>query len=157
MALGFSMYSYFRNINLQKKYDILSTYGMTLNYQVEISDKTGEGNLKFDDTEIRKGKIDIIPKIDGIEKVYAIHYYKNNVKAILPVELYSKEMENHDAQGLYYQLSEYSIDIIAQTSKEYFGTLYLVVKDYQQGKSVDELADIYYLSVHSIRKIIYEK
>lgn len=25
-------------------------------------------------------------------------------------------------------------------------------KDYQQGKSVDELADIYYLSVHSIRK-----
>ena len=30
-------------------------------------------------------------------------------------------------------------------------------KDYQQGKSVDELADIYYLYVHSIRKIIYEK
>lgn len=30
-------------------------------------------------------------------------------------------------------------------------------KDYQQGKRVDELADIYYLSVHSIRKIIYEK
>ena len=30
-------------------------------------------------------------------------------------------------------------------------------KDYQQGKSVDELADIYYLSVHSVRKIIYEK
>ena len=30
-------------------------------------------------------------------------------------------------------------------------------KDYQQGKSVDELADIYYLSVHLIRKIIYEK
>lgn len=29
-------------------------------------------------------------------------------------------------------------------------------KDYQQGKSVDELADIYYLSVHLIRKIIYE-
>ncbi len=30
-------------------------------------------------------------------------------------------------------------------------------KDYQQGKNVDELADIYCLSVHSIRKIIYEK
>jgi len=30
-------------------------------------------------------------------------------------------------------------------------------KDYRRGKSVDELADIYYLSVHSIRKIIYEK
>ncbi len=33
----------------------------------------------------------------------------------------------------------------------------IIRKDYQQGKSVDELADIYYLSVHSIRKIIYEK
>lgn len=30
-------------------------------------------------------------------------------------------------------------------------------KDYRRGKSVDELADMYYLSVHSIRKIIYEK
>lgn len=30
-------------------------------------------------------------------------------------------------------------------------------KDYQQGKGVDELADTYYISVHSIRKIIYEK
>lgn len=30
-------------------------------------------------------------------------------------------------------------------------------KDYQRGKSVDELADACYLSVHSIRKIIYEK
>ena len=30
-------------------------------------------------------------------------------------------------------------------------------KDSQQGKSVDALADIYYLSVRSIRKIIYEK
>ena len=30
-------------------------------------------------------------------------------------------------------------------------------KDYQQGKSVDELADIYYLSVCSIRKIVYKK
>lgn len=30
-------------------------------------------------------------------------------------------------------------------------------KDYHQGKSVEELADIYYLSVHSIRKIIYQK
>ncbi|MCI8508279.1 MAG: hypothetical protein HFJ06_06960 [Lachnospiraceae bacterium] len=30
-------------------------------------------------------------------------------------------------------------------------------KGYQQGKSVEELADMYYLSVHSIRKIIYGK
>jgi len=30
-------------------------------------------------------------------------------------------------------------------------------EDYQQGKRIDELADIYYLSVHSIKKIIYKK
>ena len=30
-------------------------------------------------------------------------------------------------------------------------------KDYKWGKSVDKLADVYYLSVHSIRKVIYEK
>lgn len=131
IALGFSVYSHFKNISLQEKYDILSTYGMTLNYQVEIADKTGEGNFKFDDTEISKGKIDIIPKTGGIEKVYAIHYYENNVKSILPVELYSKGVESHDAQGLGYQLTEYTIDKIAQTSDVYFGTLYLVVKDYQ--------------------------
>lgn len=100
IALGFSMYSHFKNINLQEKYDILSTYGMPLNYQVEISDKTGEGNFKFDDTEINKGQIDIIPKIGGIEKVYAIHYYKNNVKAILPVELYSEEVEKDDMSNI---------------------------------------------------------
>ncbi len=131
VALGFSIYSHSKNINLQEKYDKLSTYGMTLNYQVEISDKTGEGDFKFDDTEINKGQIDIIPKTGGIEKIYAIHYYENNVKAILPVELYSKEVESHDAQGLGYQLTGYTIDKIAQTSDVYFGTLYLVVKDYQ--------------------------
>lgn len=29
--------------------------------------------------------------------------------------------------------------------------------DYADGSSVDELAEAYYLSVHSIRKIVYEK
>lgn len=131
VALGFSIYSHFKNINLQEKYDILNTYGMMLNYQVKISDKTGEGKFKFDDIEINKGQIDVIPKTGGIEKVYAIHYYKNNVKAIMPVELYSKGVERHNAQGLGYQLTGYTIDKIAQTSDVYFGTLYLVVKDYQ--------------------------
>lgn len=32
-----------------------------------------------------------------------------------------------------------------------------IKKDYQQGKSIDELADIYYLSVDSIKKIICQK
>lgn len=131
IALGFSIYSHFENIKLQTKYDILSTYEMTLNYKVEISDKIGEGDLKFDDIEINKGQIDIIPKIGGIERVFAIHYYKNNVKAIIPLELYSVGLDNYDAHGTYYRLKEYTIDKIAQTSDVFYGTLYLVVKDYQ--------------------------
>lgn len=77
-ALIFSIYSHFNNIQLQEKYDMLNTYAMTLNYQVEISET--EGNLKFGDIEISKACINITPKTGGIEKIYAIHYYKNNVK-----------------------------------------------------------------------------
>ena len=28
--------------------------------------------------------------------------------------------------------------------------------DYKQGKSIDELSELYFLSIHSIRKIIYK-
>ena len=125
------LYSHFKNIKLQEKYDILCTYGMKLNYQVKISNKTGEGKFKFDDYEISKGQIDIIPKTGGIEKVYAVHYYKNNIKAILPIELYTNGIDSYNAQRLYYQLTGYTIDKIAQTPHEYYGTLCLVVKDYQ--------------------------
>lgn len=131
VALGFSIYSHFKNISLQEKYEMLSTFGMTLNYQVKISDKEGEGKVTFDDTEIHTGQIDIVPKTGGIEKVYAIHYFKDHVKAILPVELYAKETEKYNAQDLFWRLPEYTIDITAQTSDEYYGTMYLVVKDYQ--------------------------
>lgn len=131
LALGFSIYSHSENINLQEKYDTLNTYGMSLNYQVKISDKIGEGKIRFGDTEINTGQLDIIPKIGGIEKVYAIQYYKDNVKSIVPVDLYEIGMENNNAQELYCQLTEYTIDQVAQTSDKYYGTLYLVVKDYQ--------------------------
>lgn len=129
-ALIFSIYSHFNNIQLQEKYDMLNTYAMTLNYQVEISET--EGNLKFGDIEISKACINITPKTGGIEKIYAIHYYKNNVKAVLPVELYTKGMEHeYDAQNAGYNLNEYTIDCIAESSSKYYGTLYLLVKDYQ--------------------------
>lgn len=131
-ALGFSIFSHVENVNLQEKYNMLNTYGMTLNYQVKISDKVGEGSFIFDGEEIKKGRIEIVPKTGGIEKVYAIHYYEDNVKAILPIELYTNEIENkYDAQRLYYRLDEYTIGKISQISDRYYGTLYLVVKDYQ--------------------------
>lgn len=94
LALGFSIFSHFENVNLQEKYNMLNTYGMALNYQVKISDKVGEGSFIFDGEEIKKGQIEIVPKTGGIEKIYAIHYYEDNVKAILPIELYTNEIEN---------------------------------------------------------------
>ena len=110
-----------KNEKLEKEYKILNTYSMPLNYEVKISKKEGNGKIKFNDREINKGAISITPKIGGIERVYAIHYYKNNVKAIAPVELYSREIENYNAQTLQYKLTEYNIDNIAYTSKYFYG------------------------------------
>lgn len=80
--------------------------------------------------------------------------------SVLPIALV-KELQSYIQGGYIYvpskkdnkkkwgELSGYKYEIEQRNRK--------IRKDYQQGKSVDELADIYYLSVHSIRKIIYEK
>lgn len=114
--------------NMNDKYNKLSTYMKSLNYEIKID--SGEGRIQFGDEEIKGGQIDVIPKIGGIEAVYAVHYYKNNVKAILPVEL-DADAEKYDAQGLFYRLSDYTIDNVALTTNVYYGTLYLVVKDFE--------------------------
>lgn len=114
--------------NMNDKYNKLSTYMKSLNYEIKID--SGEGRIQFGDEEIKGGQIDVIPKIGGIEAVYAVHYYKNNVKAILPVEL-DADAEKYDAQGMFYRLSDYTIDIVALTTNVYYGTLYLVVKDFE--------------------------
>ena len=80
--------------------------------------------------------------------------------SVLPIALV-EELQSYIQGGYIYVLSR-------KDSKKKWGELSgckyeieqrnrKIRKDYQQGKSVDELADIYYLSVHSIRKIIYEK
>lgn len=114
--------------NMNDKYNKLSTYMKSLNYEIKID--SGEGRIQFGDEEIKGGQIDVIPKIGGIEAVYAVHYYKNNVKEILPVEL-DADAEKYDAQGMFYRLSDYTIDNVALTTNVYYGTLYLVVKDFE--------------------------
>ena len=114
--------------NMNDKYNKLSTYMKSLNYEIKID--SGEGRIQFGDEEIKGGQIDVIPKIGGIEAVYAVHYYKNNVKAILPVEL-DADAEKYAAQGMFYRLSDYTIDNVALTTNVYYGTLYLVVKDFE--------------------------
>lgn len=119
-------------IKLEERYSRLSTYGTKLAYKIEISDKENDGLIYFDGQEINTGNIEVIPKIGGIEKVYAIHYYQNNVKAIQQVELYREGLvEDLDAQNGCYHLSNYTIDMIGKKSEVSYGTLYLVVEDYQ--------------------------
>lgn len=132
ISLIFSVKSNFDNRKLEEKYNILSTYGMTLSYQIDIGNETANSSFKFGDITLNNGQIDIIPKMGGIEKVYAVHYYQDNVKAILPVDLYCQEaMEKHDAQAMAFRLDEYTIDNIASDNNSFYGTLFLVIKDYQ--------------------------
>ena len=131
ITLAFSIYSYVQNISLQREYDILSTYEMPLKYQLKISNIVGEGSFEFDGTEINTGRIEIVPKTGGIEKVYAIHFYEDNVKAVLPVELYADNVLDKRAQDIACSLTDYTIDKVAETIDRSYGTLYLVIKDYQ--------------------------
>lgn len=80
--------------------------------------------------------------------------------SILPVTLV-EELQNYIQGGYIYipskkdnkkkwgELSGYKLEIKQRNIK--------IKKDYQQGKSIDELADSYCLSVYSIKKIIYQK
>ena len=80
--------------------------------------------------------------------------------SILPVALV-EELQNYIQGGYIYipskkdnkkkwgELSGYKLEIKQRNIK--------IKKDYQQGKSIDELDDSYCLSVYSIKKIIYQK
>lgn len=80
--------------------------------------------------------------------------------SVLPITLV-EELQNYIQGGYIYvplkkddkkkwgELSGYKFEIEQRNIK--------IKKDYQQGKSIDELADIYYLSIYSIKKIIYQK
>lgn len=85
-------------------------------------------------------------------------YFKAD--SVLPIALV-EELQNYIQGGYIYvplkkdnkkkwgELSGYKFEIEQRNIK--------IKKDYQQGKSIDELADIYYLSIYSIKKIIYQK
>lgn len=80
--------------------------------------------------------------------------------SVLPIALV-EELQNYIQGGYIYvpskrdnkkkwgELSGYKFEIEQRNLK--------IKKDYQEGKSIDELAEIYYLSVYSIKKIIYQK
>ena len=79
--------------------------------------------------------------------------------SILPITLI-EELQNYIQGGYIYvpskekkkkswgELSGYKREIEKRNER--------IRADYKQGKSIDELSELYFLSIHSIRKIIYK-
>ena len=79
--------------------------------------------------------------------------------SILPITLI-EEFQNYIQGGYIYvpskgknkkswgELSGYKREIEKRNER--------IRADYKQGKSIDELSELYFLSIHSIRKIIYK-
>lgn len=117
---------------MDEKYNKLNTYNSTLNYTIEISNEINEGQIKFGDIQVNTGCIDIIPKIGGIERVYLVQHYDDNLQIMNCMELYDKGMEsNYNAENGQYHIDEYFLDHVLNEEDSYFGTLFLLIKDYQ--------------------------
>lgn len=83
-----------------------------------------------------------------------------NAKEILPDKLI-KELQEYVQAGYVYvpakneqhkswgELSGYRKELSRRNS--------IIISEYRNGASIEELADRYYLSVYAIRKIIYKK
>ena len=83
-----------------------------------------------------------------------------NAKEILPDKLI-KELQEYVQAGYVYvpakneqhkswgELSGYRKELSKRNS--------IIISEYRNGASIEELADRYYLSIYSIRKIIYKK
>ncbi len=148
IAFGIGVQSW----KLQKEYERLNSYSSSLDYTVEISRIKDEGKINFDGKEINTGRIDVTPKIGGISKVYGLHYYKNNIKAILPIELYRDGLEKtHNAHDLMYGLDYYTLDCLAEDDESLFSTLFLVVEDYQHNYYTNMI--VYEIDKENLSKI----
>ncbi len=132
VSLFFSIIISVKTMQFEEEYNKLNTYNNVLNYKIKISDKIGEGKIRFGDIQVDTGCLDIIPKVGGIEKVYLIQYYNSNVVEISCMELYEKGVENnYNAEEGQYHIEEYFLDHVLNNADQYLGTLFLVIKDYQ--------------------------
>lgn len=132
ISLLTSVFFSIKSSKLEEKYNKLSTYDCKLDYMIEISDKLEDGTIRFGNIQVNKGCLYITPKVGGIEKVYFIQYYDDNVARIDCMELYSKGMESsYNAEEGQYCIEEYFLDHVLNSKDQYLGTLFLVIKDYQ--------------------------
>ncbi|MDD3339199.1 MAG: CD3324 family protein [Lachnospiraceae bacterium] len=90
-----------------------------------------------------------------VEKAYVIHT-KNLIKDMLV-----EELQKYVQAGCIYIPAKDEQHKSWGESSGYRKKLYerneIIIKKYQNGVSIEELAEEYYLSVYAIRKIIYQK
>ena len=83
-----------------------------------------------------------------------------NAKDLLPDALV-KELQNYIQGGYIYvpadQAHQKQWGEISGYRKELHHRNCQIIEEYQKGASIDELAEKYFLSVHAVRKIIYQK
>ena len=95
--------------------------------------------LQFDDKKVKERACMKYIKADSILPVALVEELQNYIQGGY-IYIPSKK-DNKKKWG---ELSGYKLEIKQRNIK--------IKKDYQQGKSIDELADSYYLSVYSIKK-----
>lgn len=83
-----------------------------------------------------------------------------NANAILP-DVLVEELQKYVQAGYIYVPAKYeqhkSWGELSGYREELKRRNQMIVSEYRQGTSVEELADRYYLSIYAIRKIIYQK
>ena len=98
--------------------------------------------------------------LDNINQGESLQMNYINAKEILPDKLI-KELQEYVQAGYVYvpakneqhkswgELSGYRKELSKRNS--------IIISEYRNGASIEELADKYYLSIYAIRKIIYKK
>ncbi|RHB66203.1 hypothetical protein DW877_03145 [[Clostridium] symbiosum] len=98
--------------------------------------------------------------LDFINQGGSLHMKYINANTILP-DMLVEELQKYVQAGYIYipakDEQHKSWGELSGYRKELYERNKIIIKKYQNGISIEELAEQYYLSVYAIRKIIYQK
>lgn len=96
-AIVISLFTHAENMGLQKQYNRMNTYAMSLNYKIKLLNQTKEGDVFLENNKIKintPSHMGILPKIGGIEKFYVVHYNNDNLIEEIPIDMTEEETIN---------------------------------------------------------------
>ena len=128
----FDMYNY--NLESFVKYDLV--YTINVNEEKKATLLINENGVI---QEIEAPTIEISPQIGGIKKAYAVYYHNNNCWGMESFEEVSFKIDEYNASDLKYQLEKYSLDYEATQNDNWYGTIYIIVQDYNNKYSYNML------------------